>query len=146
MKRFVMLIGSLFVFASPLYFAQDASAVGKFSKEFKTTFSDRDEDADWYKTVAKAGCNVCHIKKHPDKKKARNEYGRAIHQFLGSAGFPDSPREIEGLFRSDPEKASKMLQEVFAKANELESSDGKKFGAKIEAKELPATDWEYEEE
>ncbi|KAA1260273.1 hypothetical protein LF1_28120 [Rubripirellula obstinata] len=138
MKRFAILLGSMMVFASPMIFASPASAIAEFGKEFKKSFSDKEEDADWYKTVAKAGCNVCHIKRHPDKKKARNEYGQAVHKYLDKKDFP------KDLFKSDPEKAKAMILEGFKKAGEMKSSDGKTFGEKIEAKELPATDWEYE--
>jgi hypothetical protein len=137
MKRFATLLSSAMVFASPLIFANHASAISEFSKEFKKSFTDKAEDPDWYKTVSKAGCNVCHIKGHPDKKKARNEYGQAVHKYLDKKDFP------KDLFKSDPEKAKEMIQEGFKKAGEMKSSDGKTFAEKIEAKELPATDWQY---
>ena len=140
MKRFATLLGSLMLFASPVIFAKPASAITEFSKQFKKSFTDKEEDPDWYKTVSKAGCNVCHIKGDPKKKKARNEYGKAVHKFLHKKDFPKE------LFKTDPEKAKAMILEGFKKAGEMKSSDGKKFSEKIEAKELPATDWKYEGE
>lgn len=139
MKRFAILLGSMMVFASPMIFASPASAIAEFGKEFKKTFSDKEKDPDWYKTVSKAGCYVCHVKKHPDKKKARNEYGKAVQKFLDKKDFP------KDLFKSDPEKARAMIQEGLKKAGEMKSSDGKTFSEKIEAKELPATDMEFKE-
>jgi hypothetical protein len=139
MKRFALLLGSLMVFASPMIFASPASAIAEFGKEFKKAFSDKEKDADWYKTVSKAGCNACHVKGHPDKKEARNEYGKAVHKFLKKKDFP------KDYMKSNPEEAKAKILEGLKKANEMKSSDGRKFGEKIEAKELPATDMEFKE-
>tara|TARA_R110002111_G_scaffold135393_1_gene201372 strand:+ start:49 stop:468 length:420 start_codon:yes stop_codon:yes gene_type:complete len=137
MKRFAKVIGALMLFASPMMFAAPASAIGEFGKKFKAEFADKDKDPDWYKQVAKANCNVCHVKGHPEKKEARNEYGKAVQKFLKKEDFSKE------YVKENPEEAMKKIIEGLKKANELKSSDGKVFGEKIKAKELPATDAEY---
>lgn len=134
MKRLALLLGCLFLLASP------ALATSEFSKQWKNKYLVGDDvDEEFVKAARKASCYVCHIKSHPDKKKARNEYGQAVHKYLKEKDFP------KDWVKANPEKAKEMIQAGFKKANEHKSKDGKAFGAKIKAGELPATDWQYEE-
>ncbi len=135
MKRLALLFGCLFMLASPLM------ATSEFSKQWKSKYlSGNNVDEDFVKVARKAGCYTCHVKSHPDKKKARNEYGKAVHKFLKEDDFPKE------WVKENPEEAKKRIFEGFKKAEELKSKDGKKFGDKIRNKELPATDAEYKEE
>jgi hypothetical protein len=134
MKRLAVLIGCFCLLVTP------ALATSEFSKQWKNEYlSGDDVDPDFVKTARKAGCYTCHIKGHPDKKKARNEYGKAVHKFLKAKDFP------KDWVKANPEEARKKIVEGFKKAGEEKSKDGKKFGDKIAANELPATDAEYEE-
>ena len=81
----------------------------------------------------KTSCNVCHVKGE-DKKKVRNEYGNAISKYLKSKDFP------KDWVKENPEEAKKKIVAGFKKANEHKSKDGKTFGEKIKANQLPATD------
>ncbi|TWT53012.1 hypothetical protein Pla22_06400 [Rubripirellula amarantea] len=128
MKRLVILL------ACSIGFATTAMATPEFGKQWKNEFAPKDGNEAFYKEVKKVNCNVCHVKDHPDKKKARNEYGKAVHEFLKKEDFP------KDYLKENPEEAKAKILEGFKKANEKESADGKKFGEKIEAHELPATD------
>lgn len=138
MKRSAILLGCLTLFLGAT-FTNDAFAITAFSKQFKSEFTDKDKDPDWYKTVSKASCNVCHVKGHPDKKEARNEYGKAVHKFLDKEDFP------KDYLKENPDEAAAKILAGLKKAGEMKSSDGKTFSEKIEAKTLPATDWEYKD-
>ena len=128
MKRLVVLFGCLMLFATP------AMGISEFGKQWKNAYLGGDDvDEDFKKVGRKAGCYVCHVKGE-DKKKVRNEYGNAIHKYLKAEDFPKE------YVKENPEEAKKKILEGFKKAGEHESKDGKKFNAKIENNELPATD------
>ena len=128
MSRLIALFGCLVLFASP------AMATSDFSKAWKNKYLGEDADPEFVSIGRKAGCYVCHIKGHEDKKKARNEYGKAIHEFLKKEKF------TKEYIKANPEKAMEEMIEGFKKAGEKKSKDGKKFADKIKNKELPATD------
>ncbi|MFK8111202.1 MAG: hypothetical protein AB8B91_03335 [Rubripirellula sp.] len=128
MKRLAVMFGCLIFLASP------AMAISEFGKQWKNEYlGGEDVNEDFKKAGRKAGCYVCHVKGE-DKKKVRNEYGKAIHKYLKAEDFP------KDYVKANPEEAKKKILEGFKKAAKDMSSDGKKFGEKIEANQLPATD------
>ena len=128
MKRLVVVFGCLMFIASP------AMAISEFGKQWKNEFlGGEDVDEDFKKAGRKAGCYVCHVKGE-DKKKVRNEYGKALMKYLKAEDFP------KDYVKANPEEAKKKILEGFKKAGEHESKDGKKFSAKIKENQLPATD------
>lgn len=127
MKRLAMIFGCLMLFATPTL------ATSEFSKVWKDQYLGDDADADFKKVGRKAGCYVCHVKGE-DKKKVRNEYGKTLNEFLKAEDFPKE------YVKDHPEEAKAKILEGFKKGNEKKSSDGKTFGEKIEANQLPATD------
>lgn len=92
-----------------------------------------DVDKDFVTAARKASCYICHVKGQK-KDKARNEYGKAIHKFLKAKDF------TKEYIKANPEEAKKRMLEGFKKAGEMKSKDGDKFGEKIKANKLPATD------
>jgi len=126
MKRFVISLGLVCLFVSP------AAAINEFSKQWKAEYAGEKADEEFVKTVRRAGCYVCHVKK--EKKEVRNEYGKAVAQFLEAEDFPKE------YVKANPEEAKMKILAGIKKANELKSSDEKVFGDKIKANELPATD------
>lgn len=128
MKRFVL------VFCCLALIATNAMATSDFNKQWKAKFVGEDASDELKKKVKSAGCYVCHIKGHKDKKKARNEYGIAVHKFLKKKDFP------RDYMKEKPEEAKEKIQAGFKKANEMKSKDGKKFADKITADMLPAID------
>ncbi|MEM9364761.1 MAG: hypothetical protein AAGD07_02120 [Planctomycetota bacterium] len=128
MKRVVLLMGLAILMASP------ALATSEFNKQWRDAYlSGDDVDPEFVRTARKAGCYVCHVKGE-DKKEVRNEYGKAIHEFLKAKDFP------RDYVKANPEEAKKKIHEGYKKAGEKKSEDGQTFSAKIKAKQLPATD------
>ncbi len=128
MKRFVMLFTCIALLASP------AMATSEFSKQWKSKYLSGDDiDADFKTAARKAGCYVCHVKGE-DKKKVRNEYGKAIHEFLKAEDFP------KDWVKENPEEAKKKIFAGLEKAGEKKSKDGTAFAKKIKDNQLPATD------
>lgn len=129
MKRFAILFGCLAFLASP------AMATSEFSKQWKNKYlSAEDIDPDFKKKARKHGCYLCHVYKAPEKKEARNEYGKAILKFLKKEDFSKE------YVKANPEESKKKIFEGLKKAGELKSSDGKTFADKIKNNEVPATD------
>ncbi len=126
MKRIIALLAMVGLFAS------NAFATADFNKEWKAMYLTDDASAEFSSAAKKAGCNVCHVK--GEKKDARNEYGKAVHEFLDKKDFPKE------FIKENPEKAKQMIQDGLKKSAEKKSSDGKTFGEKIKAGTLPATD------
>ncbi len=127
MKRIIALLALVGLFTS------NAFATTEFNKEWKAMYLTDDTSEEFSSAAKKAGCNVCHVK-DKDKKKERNEYGKAVNEFLKSKDFPKE------FIKENPEKAKEMIQDGLKKAAEKKSSDGQPFGEKIKAGKLPATD------
>ena len=128
MKRLALMFGCMLLMASP------AMAIAEFGKQWKEKYLSGEDVSEEFKSAGrKAGCFTCHVKEE-DKKKVRNEYGQALHKFLKAEDFPKE------YLKANPEEAQKKIFEGFEKAADLMSKDGKKFGDKIKAGELPATD------
>lgn len=120
--------------------ASPAMAISHFKKVWADHYTPTgdapgagDVDPEFLKETRKAGCYICHVK-GKDKKEARNEYGEALHKYLKAENF-DKDR-----IKKEPEKVQEEIIAAYKKVEEMKSKDGKEFGAKIKAKELPATD------
>jgi hypothetical protein len=128
MKRFAILFGCFALLATPVLATSD------FNKQWKSKYlSDEKVDPDFKKAAGKQGCYICHVYKE-DKKKVRNEYGKAIHKFLKAEDFPKE------WIKENPDEFKKKVFEGLDKAGELKSTDGKTFAEKIKNNEFPATD------
>lgn len=128
MKRLALMFGLLACFSTPSF------AISEFGKQFKAQILESETASDEFKTdVKKAGCNACHVKGEK-KDEARNEYGVAIGKFLDHKDFSKE------YLKANPEEAKAKILAGFEKANELKSKDGRTFGEKLKANELPATD------
>ena len=71
--------------------------------------------------------------KGKEKKDVNNEYGEALKDLIDS-------EEIKKRIKTEPEKVTEEIIAAFKKIEEAKSKDGKTFGEKIKAGELPATD------
>jgi hypothetical protein len=125
MKRFVALFAML-VFVSPAF------AIDEFAKQWKDHYL-ADAKEEFAAAAKKANCNICHIKDAKSKKE-RNEYGKAVKEFLDKKDFP------KDFVKANPDKAKEMILAGLEKAGAKKSSDGKTFAEKIKAGTLPATD------
>ncbi len=132
MKRLAIMFGLVALFATPSF------AISEFGKQFKAQVLESDAPDEFKKTVKSANCYVCHVKGEK-KDEVRNEYGKAVKKFLSAEDFPKE------YIKEKPEEVKAKILAGFKKANELKSSDGRVFGAKIKAHELPATDAKIED-
>ncbi|MFG0261893.1 MAG: hypothetical protein ACF788_05845 [Novipirellula sp. JB048] len=127
MKRLAICLGFLCLLMSP------AMAISEFGKQWKKEYLGEGVDKDFVKTARRANCNVCHVKGEK-KEEARNEYGKAVNEYLKSEDFPKE------YIKENPEEVMKKIVEGFRQAAKHKSVDGQTFGDKIKAKQLPATD------
>ncbi|EMI53159.1 hypothetical protein [Rhodopirellula sallentina] len=127
MKRLALVFGLLVCFATPSF------AISEFGKQFKAHVMESEAPDDFKKAVKKANCYICHVKGE-DKDEVRNEYGVAVGKFLDAEDFP------KDYIKKNPEEAKAKILEGFKKAGAEKSKDGRTFGEKIKAHELPATD------
>lgn len=134
MKRYALIALALCWITTPAF------GITEFSKQWKDKYLGEDASKEFVRAGRRASCYVCHVKGHPDKKEARNEYGQALHMYLDKEDFPKE------RIKAEPEAVKKEILEAFEKAGEKKSKDGRTFAEKIKAEELPAVDWEYEEE
>lgn len=129
MKRFlaVALVG-VFVLAgsSPVF------AIKGFNDQFKQTYTEGADKAEFKKLVEEAKCNICHIQ--GENKKKRNPYGEAFVGLLKKDDFPAK------RFKDEPEKCKEEIEAAFKKVEEMKAKDGKTFGEKIKAGQLPGGD------
>lgn len=103
--------------------ASRAMAFPQFMKEFVNLYAS-DPDAEYTDLVKKeAKCFVCHQGK---KKKNRNAYGDALHEYIGK---PD---------RKDVEKIVAALQTVAEQSSDPETEGAPTFGELIAEGKLPA--------
>ena len=83
MKKFYLLAVCGLVAGSMLARVQMAYGTAPFKKEFDALYVKAEPASEEEKSLAaavtKAKCNVCHV---GTSKKNRNEYGKAINQFL----------------------------------------------------------------
>ncbi len=126
MMRLVWVLGCVTLLATP------ALATNEFAKEWKDHYVTDESSKEFTTATRKAGCNVCHIK--GEKKTERNEYGKAVSEFLSKDKF------TKEWVKDNPEEAKKLIVEGLKKAGEKKSSDERTFAAKLAAGELPATD------
>ena len=126
MKRLATLVAIFGLYTSPVF------ATAEFAKEWKCHYITEDISPEFKSAAGKAGCNVCHVDKA--KKTERNEYGKAVKEFLKKEKF------TKDWVKENPEEAKKLIVEGLKKAGEKKSSDGKSFSEKIKAGTLPATD------
>jgi len=110
-----------------------AYAIDLFHKHWKAHYLTDNSDELFVKAARSAGCYVCHVK-GKEKDEVRNEYGRALAQYLDADDFPDD------WVDANPEETKRRIIEAFRKAEEDLALDDRRFGQKIDAGELPAAD------
>lgn len=98
--------------------ARPAFAVKQFYDEFKEVYvNNGDLDAS---AVAKAKCNICHVK--GESKKVKNDYGKLLDDLL------DRKKDAK-----NPEK----IREALAKVADMKSPEGKTWGELLKEGKLP---------
>ena len=109
----------------------ETQATSEFNKAWKAHYLEDPVSDEFKKTARKAGCYVCHVK--GEKKKVRNEYGEAVHEFL------DKEEYTKDYVKANKEQATEEMIEGIKKAGEKSSLDGKTFEEKLAEGVLPAT-------
>lgn len=128
MKRLGFVVVLTLTLSSPAFAITE---LGKLWKEHYVT--DKSPEA-FATAVKKANCNVCHVK-GKEKKEVNNEYGNSLKDLVDA-------EDIKKRLKTEPEKVKQEVIEHFKKVEATKAKDGKTFGDRIKAGELPATDAE----
>jgi hypothetical protein len=104
-----------------------AFAIPAFKKAFDDNYA---SNAEVKKSSDELKCNLCHFGK---SKKNRNDYGRALGEYLKKANFTDDRVKAEG------DKVKKEYEEAFKKVEGMKATDGTTFGDRIKAGKAPGT-------
>ena len=100
MKKFYLLAVCGLVAGSMLARVQLAFGTAHFKKEFDSLYVKAEPASEEEKNLAaavnKAKCNVCHV---GTSKKNRNDYGKAINQFLTKKDIKDTDKIREALIK-----------------------------------------------
>lgn len=115
------MLRSLLALAVLASLAGSAAAFPQFQKEFLKKYADGTDEA-YTETAKEAKCFVCHQGK---KKKNRNAYGEALHEYLGKKD------------KKDTEKIQTALETVAAESTNPEDPDAPTYGDLITEGKLP---------
>jgi len=127
MKKILLSVAAVLIFGSSL--STPAFAIKQFGDAWKDYYEKTSTNDDFKKLVADAKCNVCHIQ--GEKKNKHNPYGEEIEQLIKKADFPKDP-----LDKWTP-KDREAVEAAFKKVEDIKSKEGKTYGEKIKAGELP---------
>lgn len=116
------MLRSLIALAGVACFAIPAGAFPQFQKEFIAKYADGTDEAYTELVKKDAKCYVCHQGK---KKKNRNTYGEALHEYLGKKD------------KKDVEKIVASLEKVAAESSDPSDPDAPTFGELIADGKLP---------
>ena len=131
MKKF--LVCALVVGLSFGMAARPAFATKPYGEAWTAFYLKDSNNAEFKKLGEEAKCNVCHIDKE-DKKKVRNPYGVEAQKLINKNTIAPAK------FKSEPDKAKAEIEAAFKKLEEVKAKDGKTFGEKIKAGQLPGGD------
>ncbi|MDZ4848731.1 MAG: hypothetical protein SGI77_05520 [Pirellulaceae bacterium] len=132
MKKF--LICTLIAGFSIGVVAGPALAIKEFGEHWGAYYVANSKNEDLKKLAGEAKCNVCHI--DGENKKKHNPYGQEVAKILKKKAFKGPPDR----FKEDADKAKTEIEAAFKKIEEIKAKDGKTFGEKIKAGQLPGGD------
>lgn len=117
-----------------------ALAVSKLKKAFAAQYAGEKASEELKELVKDAGCYACHVK--GEKKKVRNDYGKALEKAFEKNEFPLKDWE------KDQDKYADKLKDIFKKVEGEKSGfeEHKTFGDRIKANLLPGGDVEGKKE
>ncbi len=146
---FTLLAGTLAVAVLASGAAKEATAISAFKSEFFDTYVKEDPSTAQESAFAEAAnastgkCYVCHVNMTAKGekglgKKIRNNYGRALSEFLDKENFSSERRSAE------PDKVKAEIQEAFKKVAAMKSNpsdpSSPTFGELIAAGKIPGND------
>lgn len=109
--------------------ASPAFAIKEFNDAWTAMYVKDSKNEGFKKLAGDAKCNVCHIQ--GANKKERNPYGTEAAKLLKKKDFP------KDRFTKDAEGCKKEIEAAFKKIEEMKAKDGKTYGEKMKAGELP---------
>ena len=127
MKKILLSVTAILIFGSSL--STPAFAIKQFGDAWKEFYEKPSKNEDFKKLVADAKCNVCHIQ--GEKKTKHNPYGEQVEELLKKADYPKE------RFENEPAKVKEEIEAAFKKVEAAKAKDGKTYGEKIKAGELP---------
>ncbi len=126
MKKF--LVCALVVGISFGMAARPAFAIKQFGEAWGEVYVKSSKDEGFKTLVGEAKCNVCHLQ---ESKKKHNEYGLEVKKLIKKKDFPAD------RFKTDAAKCKAEIEAAFKKVEEIKAKDGKTYGEKIKAGQLP---------
>jgi hypothetical protein len=132
MKKFLvcaLVVGLSFSFAS-----SPAFAIKEFGEHWGAFYVKDSKNEEFKKLAGEAKCNVCHI--DGENKKKHNPYGQEVAKLLKKKDFKGPPDR----FKEDAAKAKTEVEAALKKIEDIKAKDGKTFGEKIKAGQLPGGD------
>lgn len=105
-------------------FASSALAIPNFKKSFEEQYPALKGVSEEQK------CNLCHYGK---SKKNKNDYGKALSEFLKKDNYKDE------RVKAEPEKVKAEYDAAYKKVEEMKSKGGETFGARLKAGKAPGT-------
>jgi hypothetical protein len=105
-------------------------ALPPFDKEWKGKYVEGNKNEGFVKAAGEAKCNVCHDPATKSKKD-HNVYGKVVKKYLTKNDY----NKIKG----DKEAALKYILDGLDKAAAEKDGNGKTYGDKIKAGELPSS-------
>ena len=127
MKKFCL---SMLFMAIVSLSTMPAWAIPPFAEAFKKKYVEGNKDQAFVDAVGAAKCNVCHM---GEKKKDKNEYGKAVGMHLKKADFTGDAKK----FDPKSEEGAKAIAEGLTKTEAEKSAAGKTFGEIIKSGKLP---------
>lgn len=103
-----------------------AFAIPKFKKAFDDKYATTPE---LRKVSDELKCFLCHGK----AKTVRNDYGKALSEFLKKGNYSDD------RFKAEGEKVKMEFEDAFKKVEAMKATDGKTFGERLKAGKAPGT-------
>ncbi len=126
MKKLLLLGLVGFLAGGVLAHVQSVQATDAFKKEFEQKYVKKEPGSDAEKALTaafqKAKCNTCHV---GTTKKVRNDYGKALNQFI-------TKKDIK-----DKDKIQHALDEVAKLKSKPDDATSPTFGELIEQGKLP---------
>jgi len=129
MKKF--LVCALVVGFSYGITASPAFAIKQFGEAWGEFYVKDSKNEEFKKAASEAKCTVCHLE---ESKKKHNAYGMEVKNLLKKKDFPVD------RFKSDAAKCKAEIEAAFKKVEDVKAKDGKTYGEKIKAGQLPASD------
>ena len=114
---------------------QQASGLAPFKVAFGKKYTDKNKNEVFYKTVRKAGCNVCHVK--GEEKTERNAYGEELAKLIQGDAKERLGEAADDQKNEVKEQLLKELDAAFDTVAKMKNKDDETYGERIQEGQLP---------